>query len=329
MNGTIFFTCLAGLLLGTSAPAQTQRPPFTAVFDDFEDGVIDTSWAVGLTLGALVHVEETQGVLRADGSLLTQSQNGAFSMTRTFSPMAGAFQLDVPLHWAPDPQNPLGGTSNVTVELMDIHEQPLTSWALDDSNAQGAGELQIVGPTIAHLIPLQSLEGDGFLRLHRTANGTLRFTYLGDSGPRTGMLGFVPAEVAGLRITFRHSGFGSPPFTRIELASILLTNAITPLIDVSPLTAGQTGTITIHSATPFLLSGLAYSSTGAGPTLTPFGIVELSRPILVLPGVVADSTGQASLSLSIPSQASGRNLWIQGLDFATGALTPGVKATIQ
>ncbi|MGB0952779.1 MAG: hypothetical protein ACPG31_06120 [Planctomycetota bacterium] len=329
MNGKIFLTCAAGLLLSTTAAAQTQRPPFTAVFDDFEDGVIDSAWTVGITLGALINVEETQGVLRADGSLLTQSQNGSFQLSRTFSPMSGAFQLDVPLRWAPDAQDPLGGTSSVTMELLDVHEQPIASWAVDDSNALGAGEIQVVGPTIAHLIPLQDLQGEGFLRLHRTANGTLRFTYLGDGGPRTGMLGFVPQEVGGMRITFRHSGFGSPPFTTLELESVLLSNDLSPLLHVSPLVAGQSGTLTLYDGTPLLLMGFAYSTTGAGPIVTPFGIAELSLPISMLPTVAADATGQATLDMTVPASASGRDVWIQGLDFATGVLTPGVKTTIQ
>lgn len=329
MNGKIFLTCVAGLLLGSTVEAQTQRPPFTAVFDDFEDGVIDPAWTVGITLGALINVEETQGVLRADGSLLTQSQNGAFLLSRNFSSMTGAFQLDVPIRWAPDAVDPLGGTSSVSVELMDLQEQSVASWTMDDANALGAGEIQVVGPTIAHLIPLQDLQGEGFMRIHRAANGTLRFTYLGDGGPRTGMLGIVPQEIAGLRITFRHSGFGAPPFTTLELESVLLTNDLSPLLHVSTLTAGQSGTLTMYDGTPFLLMGFAYSLTGAGPTVTPFGIAELTAPISLLPTVAADATGQAILQMAVPASASGRDVWLQGLDFGTGVLTPGQKTTIQ
>lgn len=316
MNGTIFLTTFAGLLLGTSAAAQTQQPPYTAVFDDFEDGTIGSEWTVGLTLGALIHVEE---------------ENGAFMMSRTFSPLAGAFQLDVPLRWSPDPTDPVGGTSSMAVELYDQHEQVITSWTLEDANPSGAGELQVVGPTIAHLIPLQSLQGEGFMRIHRSTTGTLRFTYLGDAGPRTGMLGIVPAEVAGVRITFRHTGsiFLASPFTALELDSILLTNAITPLLEVGDLVAGRSGTLALYDATPLQVSGFAYSLTGAGPSLTPYGLADLSRPVTVLPPVVADASGQASITLALPAQASGRDIWIQGLDFGTGTLTQGVHRTIQ
>lgn len=329
MHTSIFLTCLAGLALGTPLTAQTQRPPFTAVLDDFEDGVIGSEWAVGLTLGALIHVEEANGVLRADGSMLTQSQNGAFVMSRKFSAMYGEFICDVPLAWEADPNDPLGGTSSVQLELFDLNGRTIVSWTLDDANALGAGELQVVGQTIAHLEPLQDIQGLGFLRLHRSTNDTMRFTWQGDGATRYGMLGHIPQEVAGLRITFRHSGFGAPPFTAVELDSVLLTNAITPRLDVTDLAAGQPATLGLYQTTPLQPCGFAYSLTGAGPTLTPNGLADLAQPITALPPVIADSTGFASVTMTLPSQASGRDVWIQGVDLTTGALSQGHKATIQ
>ncbi|MHC4823593.1 MAG: hypothetical protein ACYTEP_06205 [Planctomycetota bacterium] len=327
MKGTFNLICLAGCVLSTPAFAQDQ--PLIAVMDDFEDGVIDPAWSIGLTLGAIVEVQETQGVLRASGSLLTQSEHGSFSLTRSFPSMGGPFQLDIPLAWSPDVNDPFGGTSSVTVDLIGANQLPVASWALDDSNPSGGGQMQIVGPTIAYLIPNLELQGRVYMRIRREANDHLDFTMLGSQGPRTGHLGFLPSEITGLRVTFRHDGVGSPPFTTLELDSVLLTDALTPLLDVSTLVAGSPGTLTLFDVTPLRSSRIALSLAGPGPTLTPFGLADLSAPITVLPGVFADASGQASVSFTLPASAAGHQVWFQGLDPADGTFTQAVTTVVQ
>lgn len=82
---------------------------------------------------------------------------------------------------------------------------------------------------------------------------------------------------------------------------------VTPLVAGSPATFGVTGA-TGGDDVYFL-----YSTTGAGPTQTIVGPLDLSPPILVLAAIPADASGAASLTVTVPPGAGGRTLFTQAV----------------
>jgi len=323
MNSLVFSSLL--LFTGLTASLGAQQP---LLADDFEDDVIGAEWSIGLTLGALVFVEETGGSLRATGSLLTQGPSGSYFLSQQILPHAGAFQLDVPLDWNADPFAGVLSTSSVFVRLVAGDQTTIAAWELNDSSQSGGGDLEFGGTVQAQTIPNLPIDGEGLVRLRRSAAGELSFSYSGPLGPETGTLGFDARPVTGVEISFGHSGFGSPPFTEIALQSLTLEDTLTPFLVTSELQAGLPGTLTMLDATPFLPVAFAYSVTGAGPTPTIFGDLALSSPIRALPPVFSDLSGMAQASLPIPFQASGRQVWFHGIDIVTGELSNPVTTTV-
>jgi len=101
-----------------------------------------------------------------------------------------------------------------------------------------------------------------------------------------------------------------------------------PILAVSNLAGGSTATINVSNATAGGGVMLGYSLTGAGPTTTPFGLVDMSPPISVLPTLTADGAGLATLSTGVPPQASGFTLYMQGADLTSGVLTNSLAEVI-
>lgn len=289
--------------------------------DDFEDDVIGAEWSIGLTLGALVFVEESGGSLRATGSLLTQASNGSYFLSQQILPHSGAFQLNVPLDWNADPFAGGLSTSSVFVRLVAGDQTTIAAWERNDSSQSGGGDLEFSGAYQVQTIPNLPMDGAGLVRLRRSAAGELSFSYSGPLGPETGTLGLDARPVTGVEISFSHSGFGSPPFTEIALSSLTLEDTLSPMLVISELQPGLLGTLTMLDATPFLPVAFAYSVTGDGPTPTIFGDLALSSPIRVLPPVFSDLSGMAQATLPIPLQASGRQIWFHGIDLVTGELS--------
>ncbi|MCP4094154.1 MAG: hypothetical protein GY747_11960 [Planctomycetes bacterium] len=84
---------------------------------------------------------------------------------------------------------------------------------------------------------------------------------------------------------------------------------------------GQSTTLSVVNATPSGGVLFAYSLTGPGPTMTPFGPVDMSPPITQLPMVLADWTGAANLTVSVPLRASGRMVYTQAADIVANSLS--------
>ena len=101
-----------------------------------------------------------------------------------------------------------------------------------------------------------------------------------------------------------------------------------PSLAASGLAAGGTVTFTVTDATPGGNVLLGYSTTGAGPTVTPFGSVDLSAPIRSMPTLIADAAGVASMSATVPAGASGTTLYMQGVDMGTSDLTNAIAETV-
>lgn len=128
-------------------------------------------------------------------------------------------------------------------------------------------------------------------------------------------------------VPFTYSGAA---VARVELTSTV--NSWSPIIDdhaysngltyaITGLVGGGTATLAVTNASPGGAVLIGYSLTGAGPTMTPFGLVDMSAPITQLPTLTADAQGFASLTTGVPSRASGFTLYTQGADLTTGVLT--------
>lgn len=84
----------------------------------------------------------------------------------------------------------------------------------------------------------------------------------------------------------------------------------------------------VDAATPGGTVMLGYSTTGAGPTNTPFGVVDMSLPINTLASMTADAAGGAAFSATTPAGTSGLTLYTQGVDLASGSLTNSLAEVI-
>jgi len=93
--------------------------------------------------------------------------------------------------------------------------------------------------------------------------------------------------------------------------------------------AGEDAAISVAGATPLGKVLVAWSLTGSGPTSTPLGPADLSMPIQVLPGLVANSSGTSLLELSIPPASAGVQVWLQALDVPAAYFSNGETRIIE
>jgi hypothetical protein len=94
------------------------------------------------------------------------------------------------------------------------------------------------------------------------------------------------------------------------------------------LVGGGTTTLTVQGASAGGGVLLGYSLTGAGPTLTAYGMVEMSLPIRQLGNLTANPSGEAVLSTGIPARASGLTVYTQAVDLLSGQLTNSIAESI-
>ncbi len=95
---------------------------------------------------------------------------------------------------------------------------------------------------------------------------------------------------------------------------------------ITPMVAGGPVTFTVTGAAPSTPVILGYSLSGAGPINTAFGIVDMTPPISRFPNLTADAMGVASITLTVPGNATGVTLYTQGLN--AGVLTNSLAPTV-
>jgi hypothetical protein len=95
-----------------------------------------------------------------------------------------------------------------------------------------------------------------------------------------------------------------------------------------PLQSGAPATLIAHQATPFGRVLAAYSLTGAGPSNTIYGPVDLSLPIQTMPTMTADAAGMATHTRIVPNSI-GMTVWIQAVDIASGQISNLLTVVIQ
>lgn len=100
-------------------------------------------------------------------------------------------------------------------------------------------------------------------------------------------------------------------------------------LEPGTLRAGIVSEFRYEGATPNQPIITAYSLTGAGPTATSIGTVDLSQPIRRLPNTLATANGGGLLRVAVPSGTIGVDVWIQAYDLNSARLTPVVMRTVQ
>lgn len=101
-----------------------------------------------------------------------------------------------------------------------------------------------------------------------------------------------------------------------------------PSLSVDQLVGGQPTTITVTDAGPFDTILVGYSTTGGGPTPTPYGMVLLSPPFLQIPAQTADASGTMVYTQTCPN-VPGLHVWMQAYDVQAAALSNGFDGVIQ
>ncbi|MCP4092265.1 MAG: hypothetical protein GY747_02360 [Planctomycetes bacterium] len=99
-----------------------------------------------------------------------------------------------------------------------------------------------------------------------------------------------------------------------------------PLLEVTSFEAGSTATVSVSRGTSNQMMGIAYSLSGAGPTLLPAGpcgpiLAELSAPVTIALLSAADASGTLTMSANIPAMAQGISVYWQALDLASCTLS--------
>jgi len=92
-----------------------------------------------------------------------------------------------------------------------------------------------------------------------------------------------------------------------------------PTIAVTNLVAGSAATVDTTNCTPGGAVFVAYSLAGGGPISTPYGNANVSSPYKLI-RLVADASGNASVTNNVPPGASGLNIWFHGADVGTAQL---------
>lgn len=160
-------------------------------------------------------------------------------------------------------------------------------------------------------------------RVEVSTDGGNSFTTLYDetgtwSGPGTIQASLdAYAGLPDVRIAFHYIGAVANEW-RIDDVRITTSQ---PALDITNLTAGSNAVFTGRACGANALVVFALSIAGGGPLPSPFGLVGLTPPIELLPVVIADTGGNATANLPIPSSAVGIGLHAQLLAWSpSGAI---------
>ena len=164
-----------------------------------------------------------------------------------------------------------------------------------------------------------SFQNSGDVAVVDIDNGTSGQT---ESYQGTGILTMPFGPPTGVNLGIGH--FGDPFFDNWS-ASI---GPIGPTYSLANLVAGQTVTATVSNVTPLATVVIGYSLAGPGPTSTPYGLVDMSLPILQLPPIPADASGVATASLTVPGAAAGRTVYTQAVELPAGVLSNSLAEPI-
>jgi len=93
-----------------------------------------------------------------------------------------------------------------------------------------------------------------------------------------------------------------------------------PALSITPMAVGQLATFTIENVDTAGMARILWSTTGAGPTNTILGPVDLSPPLQISFEVYADLGGTLSFSTYVPASLSGTTFYCQAAAEHDGSL---------
>ena len=102
-----------------------------------------------------------------------------------------------------------------------------------------------------------------------------------------------------------------------------------PILSVTNFLAGEDAVVSVTQCSPLRNVAVAYSFSGAGPTQSPFGLADLSQPVQIFPILTSDSSGVASITISIPGTALDMSVWLQAVDLFQGVLSNSLAEVVE
>ncbi|MDP7061355.1 MAG: hypothetical protein QF489_00280 [Planctomycetota bacterium] len=327
------FLLLLSLAFGASA-AQAQN---VVLSDDFNDGVIDPMWTVTFNPLMFWDVSENGGSFNYWG-LTTPfgATDERFALSADLVPPLSTFQVDANFQW----DDQVGFLPGENVELFvivfyDATNTPLAGFRFNDDSFTDAGAFQFIGNS-TDSIPGIPAGSDGSISLKRDAAGEIHYTMDVTGGPSaSGSVGVLSGDVHRVEFYVSHTAAGGPfgPFLgKLQLDNFTVLDGPTGLgfeMTASNFVAGGLAQLDVARATPGGLVMLGYSLAGNGPTMTPFGLADLSAPIQTLPSLTADAGGSASLNSALPANSAGLNVWLQAYDVAAAEFSNGLHEIVQ
>ncbi|MHC4823045.1 MAG: hypothetical protein ACYTEP_03405 [Planctomycetota bacterium] len=142
---------------------------------------------------------------------------------------------------------------------------------------------------------------DGVYEYHYEASGLIASGIAGQLGDQVGLSAYSTASRAD---NFSVNGAGPEP--------------VLALLDVIP---GQFMTFDVSNMDVGSSAVIVLSSLGPGPTITPFGEIEVTQPWRQTPPFLADSQGILNFTSTLPPGASGQTFFMQAVEMKEDAST--------
>ncbi len=248
-------------------------------------------------------------LVRPDGQITYQAHagwHGTDTLTYTISDLAG-------------------NTSNIaTVEVESFNENAKPTAVYDQATCDAGGYVILN-------VGLNDFDSDGFvvgktLRIeslpkhadvHVTQAGKVKFAPFPGWNNSTDTFTYSVEDNEGARSNI----------ATVEVFTLPPPN-INPLLSVDPAVAGQHTNIHFAAGTPNSVARVRFSLYGGGPTNSQWGTLFLTPPYGDLPPIGLDSFGAGSITVNVPSDKAGRQVWLQGVDISSLMLTNGVDLII-
>lgn len=325
------------LMLFLAIGANAAHAQNVVLTDDFNDNVIDPMWTVDFNPLQFWNVNESGGYFNYLG--LTTPFGAAderFALSADLPTPLTTFQVDANFLW--DDQVGFLPGENVelfVVTMYDATNSPLAQFRFNDDSSTDAGAFEFQGNT-TDVIPGIPAGSDGSFSLKRDLANEIHYSMDVTNGPSvSGSVGILAGDVHRVEFYVSHTSGGGPigPFLGIlRLDNFTVLDGPTNLgfeLTASNFVAGGLAQLDVARATPGSLVMLGYSLAGGGPTMTPFGLADLSPPIRTLPPLTADAGGSASMSSTLPPNSAGLNIWLQAYDVTGGRFSNGLLEVVQ